>query len=89
MNNIDILNFQKGIFDLEIPYKIYENKHIHETEIIDFFENSKTIDLLKYSKYLSNRNNPTNLITYSRKIFINLINLCKDTCSYCTYKKEP
>jgi 7,8-didemethyl-8-hydroxy-5-deazariboflavin synthase len=28
-------------------------------------------------------------ITYSRKIFINLINLCRDSCSYCTYKKEP
>jgi len=27
-------------------------------------------------------------ITYSRKVFINLINLCRDTCSYCTYKKE-
>lgn len=28
-------------------------------------------------------------ITYSRKVFINLINLCRDTCTYCTYKKEP
>jgi FO synthase subunit 1 len=28
-------------------------------------------------------------ITYSRKIFINLVNLCRDSCSYCTYKKEP
>jgi len=27
-------------------------------------------------------------ITYSRKVFINLINLCRDSCSYCTYKKE-
>ena len=28
-------------------------------------------------------------ITYSRKVFINVVNLCRDTCSYCTYKKEP
>lgn len=28
------------------------------------------------------------LITYSRKVFINLINLCRDTCTYCTYKRE-
>lgn len=28
-------------------------------------------------------------ITYSRKVFINLVNLCRDSCSYCTYKKEP
>lgn len=30
-----------------------------------------------------------NIITYSRKVFIPLTNLCRDTCSYCTYKKEP
>jgi 7,8-didemethyl-8-hydroxy-5-deazariboflavin synthase CofG subunit len=29
------------------------------------------------------------IMTYSRKVFINLVNLCRDTCSYCTYKKEP
>lgn len=29
------------------------------------------------------------LTTYSRKVFINVINLCRDTCGYCTYKKEP
>lgn len=29
------------------------------------------------------------VVTYSRKVFINLVNLCRDTCSYCTYKKEP
>ncbi len=28
-------------------------------------------------------------ITYSRKVFIPLTYLCRDTCSYCTYKKEP
>lgn len=30
-----------------------------------------------------------NVVTYSRKVFIPLTNLCRDTCSYCTYKKEP
>ncbi|MFQ5920468.1 MAG: 7,8-didemethyl-8-hydroxy-5-deazariboflavin synthase CofG [Nitrososphaerales archaeon] len=29
------------------------------------------------------------IVTYSRKIFIPVTNLCRDTCSYCTYKKEP
>jgi 7,8-didemethyl-8-hydroxy-5-deazariboflavin synthase CofG subunit len=29
------------------------------------------------------------IVTYSRKVFINVVNLCRDTCSYCTYKKEP
>jgi FO synthase subunit 1 len=29
------------------------------------------------------------IITYSRKIFINITNLCRDFCSYCTYRKNP
>ncbi len=89
MNNFSNLNYQKGFQDQEIVYKISEDKYIEETEISKFVENSNIIDLLKFSKYLRNRNNPNQIITYSRKVFINLINLCKDTCSYCTYKKEP
>lgn len=30
-----------------------------------------------------------NLITFSKKAFFNIVNLCRDTCSYCTYKAEP
>lgn len=33
--------------------------------------------------------NRPGIVTYSRKVFINLVNLCRDACSYCTYKKEP
>src|SRR5713101_6342826 len=28
-------------------------------------------------------------ITYSRKVFIPLTNLCRDTCGYCTFVREP
>ncbi len=28
-------------------------------------------------------------ITFSKKAFLNVINLCRDTCSYCTYKAQP
>ena len=28
-------------------------------------------------------------ITYSRKIFVPLTNMCRDTCSYCTFVKHP
>ena len=30
-----------------------------------------------------------NSVTFSKKAFFNIVNLCKDTCSYCTYKAEP
>jgi FO synthase len=45
-------------------------------------------DLYKVSQFLRN-NNKGAIVTYSRKVFFNLINLCRDTCSYCTYKSEP
>jgi 7,8-didemethyl-8-hydroxy-5-deazariboflavin synthase len=89
MNKFSNLNYQKDFQLQEIVYKIYENRHVADTEIINFILNSNTFDLLKLSQYLRNRENNLHIITYSRKIFINLINLCKDACSYCTYKKEP
>ena len=30
-----------------------------------------------------------NIISYSRKIFVPLTNMCRDTCSYCTFVKHP
>lgn len=28
-------------------------------------------------------------VTFSKKVFINLVNLCRDSCTYCTYKSPP
>ena len=28
-------------------------------------------------------------VTYSRKVFIPLTTLCRDTCTYCTFAKPP
>lgn len=28
-------------------------------------------------------------VTFSKKAFFNVVNLCRDTCTYCTYKSEP
>ena len=30
-----------------------------------------------------------NYITYSRKVFVPLTNMCRDTCGYCTFVKHP
>src|SRR5712664_1889304 len=30
-----------------------------------------------------------NVITYSKKVFIPLTTLCRDYCSYCTFRKDP
>src|SRR5215831_2296928 len=29
------------------------------------------------------------MVTYSRKIFLPITNLCRDRCSYCTFRKDP
>jgi FO synthase len=78
----------KVIQEQEIFHKFSEKKYVESFEIAKFIEKSNTIDLLKISNSIRNKNNSM-IITYSRKVFINLINLCKDSCSYCTYKKEP
>jgi FO synthase len=86
MNKYSNLNHQKFFPEQEILHKIYNEKNLEEEEISRFIENYNTIDLLKIASSIRNKNNPK-IITYSRKVFINLINLCKDSCSYCTYKK--
>jgi 7,8-didemethyl-8-hydroxy-5-deazariboflavin synthase CofG subunit len=30
-----------------------------------------------------------NIITYSRKVFLPLTNLCRDYCGYCTFRRDP
>lgn len=57
-------------------YHIYQDAEMDPTE------------LYKVSQFLRTKNKGTR-VTYSRKVFFNLINLCRDTCSYCTYKSEP
>ncbi len=45
-------------------------------------------ELFKVSQKLRKKNKKK-IVTFSKKAFFNLINLCKDSCSYCTYKAEP
>ncbi|MDW0152636.1 MAG: 7,8-didemethyl-8-hydroxy-5-deazariboflavin synthase CofG [Nitrososphaeraceae archaeon] len=60
---------------------------ISKDEVFELVERYDTKSLCTLAKALRDicKNGP---ITYSRKVFINLINLCRDTCSYCTYKQE-
>ena len=39
--------------------------------------------------YSIRKGRKNDVVTYSRKVFIPLTNLCRDTCSYCTYEREP
>jgi len=78
----------KKFFSNEIIYKIIEKKTIDNYELKDLLFNAEIKDLSILATSLRNKID-NKFVTYSRKVFINLINLCKDSCSYCTYKKEP
>ena len=45
-------------------------------------------DLLATARALKEQYRP-GIITYSRKVFIPLTNLCRDYCGYCTYRRDP
>ena len=45
-------------------------------------------ELLATACHLKEQYRP-GIITYSRKVFIPLTNLCRDNCAYCTYRRDP
>lgn len=68
--------------------KVLEGKCINNDDLGNYLKIAQLDELVYLSRSLRDIAHG-NRITYSRKVFINLINLCKDSCSYCTYKKEP
>ena len=74
----------------EILNSVLENKSINREDIIDIYEKSiKNSNELFWTAQKLRIKNKKNTVTFSKKAFFNIINLCKDTCSYCTYKSEP
>jgi FO synthase len=45
-------------------------------------------ELLSTAFFLKEQYRP-GVITYSRKVFLPLTNLCRDYCAYCTYRRDP
>ena len=63
-------------------------KEIAREEAYELMHSSNSDQLFALANYIRNTRKGK-IITYSRKVFIPLTNLCRDTCSYCTYKREP
>lgn len=72
----------------EILRKCFEKKTLSKDEILLLLESKEDRFLFHVASFLKEIYKKKT-ITYSRKIFINITNLCKDFCSYCTYRKEP
>jgi 7,8-didemethyl-8-hydroxy-5-deazariboflavin synthase len=73
----------------EILEKCLEGKRILKEEAYILINSIDCLDGIVDTARKMRDTNKIGPITYSRKVFINLVNLCRDTCSYCTYKKEP
>ena len=78
------------VLDSEILNKVLENHTPTRDEVVQVFDNSqKNPNELFQAAQVLRKNVHGNTVTFSKKAFFNLINLCRDTCTYCTYKSEP
>ena len=78
------------VLDCEPLNKVLDGNEILKKDAYQVFNFSKDdpLDLFKTAKILRNKNHE-NIVSFSKKAFFNLVNLCRDTCTYCTYKAEP
>ena len=75
-------------FDFEIIHKINESKEIKKEQIFELIEDVPKQVIFETASKLRDKNKGK-VVSFSKKAFFNIINLCRDTCSYCTYKAEP
>jgi FO synthase subunit 1 len=73
----------------EILSKSIEGRSISKAEAYDLIGSDEDKLIITAAKTIRNNNRTSDTITYSRKVFVDLTNLCRDSCSYCTYKKDP
>ncbi|QUC63890.1 7,8-didemethyl-8-hydroxy-5-deazariboflavin synthase subunit CofG [Nitrosopumilus sp. K4] len=80
----------KLVLNSESLNNVLDNKEVSRDEAIQIYENAlvDANELFSTSQTLRKKFK-SNTVTFSKKAFFNLVNLCKDSCSYCTYKAEP
>lgn len=70
--------------------KILESNPPSITEVFDIYQEATNnpSELFTTARRIREKYKGVN-VTFSKKAFFNIINMCRDTCSYCTYKSEP
>ena len=78
------------VLDSEMLSHVLDNKDISQQDTVEVYKKSmeNPIELFLTAQKLRLRFKKKS-VTFSKKVFFNIVNLCKDTCSYCTYKSEP
>ena len=66
-------------FDFEIIHKIYESKEISKEEILQLVKEAPRETIFDTASNLRDETKGRT-ISFSKKAFFNIINLCRDTC---------
>ena len=76
-------------FDFEPLNKVLDGQKITKDDACEVFSYSKynSEKVFKVASSLRDQHKGKT-ISFSKKVFFNIVNLCRDTCSYCTYKAE-
>jgi|TARA_B100000029_G_scaffold142492_1_gene137679 7,8-didemethyl-8-hydroxy-5-deazariboflavin synthase CofG subunit len=77
-------------FDFELYSKIKDGSEITKEDAYQLATNFQiTRDRLFQTAIDLRDKHKGNIVSFSKKAFFNIVNLCRDTCNYCTYKAEP
>ena len=78
------------VINSELLNNVVEDKEISKYEILEIYNNSlhNNQELFLVGQMLQKKFKKHS-VTFSKKAFLNIVNLCMDSCSYCTYKAEP
>lgn len=80
----------KLVLNSESLNNVLENKEISRQSILEIYHNAiKDPTELFSTAQILRKKYKGNSVTFSKKAFLNIVNLCKDSCSYCTFKAEP
>ncbi|CAE6501917.1 7,8-didemethyl-8-hydroxy-5-deazariboflavin synthase subunit CofG [Candidatus Nitrosotenuis uzonensis] len=78
------------VLDSEPLNRIAEGRKVTKEHAFEIFNLAKDnpSELYNVAAWMRNKHKKKT-VTFSKKAFFNLVNLCRDTCGYCTYKAEP
>jgi len=78
------------VLNSESLNNILENKTPSLSDVLVIYQDAQKnpLELFTTAQKLREKHKGKT-VTFSKKAFFNIVNMCRDTCSYCTYKAEP
>ncbi len=76
------------VLESEQLNRVLDGKEISKEQAYEIFDSAKSSEIYTAAFALRNMHKPRT-VSFSKKAFFNLVNLCRDVCGYCTYKADP